>query len=325
MIRLYKSVQPIGFFILPLITLLLWLPGFMKSPFLKDESSGIVYNVIANGLSYLPQFIQVLLAVGLIVFEAIYLNLLLNKYEVLYKNTYLPSLFYVLAMSFSSQVTFFHPILFVNLLMLFVLNKSFSLFKNEAPESAIFDSCFILSLATLFYFPTVMLFVFFLFSLEFLRTFRIREWLIAIVAFSLPYFFLSVFAFCSNTLTPFISDLRSNLSFHKIHMDPVFTNKLNLFILCFLLIFLFSLVKLRTNFYKNSIKTRGEQQILFTYLILVIGAFFLESGTQYIHFTLAAIPVSTFVAYYYMTPKKRLWLYELSFWVLVVLIVQNHF
>jgi hypothetical protein len=26
-----------------------------------------------------------------------------------------------------------------------------------------------------------------------------------------------------------------------------------------------------------------------------------------------------------MTPKKRLWLYELSFWVLVVLIVQNHF
>jgi hypothetical protein len=324
MIRFFKSAQPAVFFVLPVIVIALWSQGFFKPEFLSIQNSGVLYVLICNGFAALPKFVLVLFAIILISFEAIYLNLLINKYEVLYKPTYLPSLFYVLLMSYSSDVIAFHPILLVNLLLLPVLDRTFSLFKNEAPTSAIFDSCFLLSLCTLIYFPSIVLLIFFLAALAFLRPFHVREWAVALVGFLLPLYFLAVYAFCTDSLQQTVHDFSSRFSFYKIEKLTL-SKPLIFFLAYFGFIFLLTIVKLRANFYKNSIRTRSEQQALIIFLLLVGAACFFSEKVSFIHLTLAVIPVSTFVGYFYAAAKKRLVLTEISFWILVALIIRNYF
>jgi hypothetical protein len=325
MIRFYKTINPAALFVLPVIVIGLWSQGFFKPQFLIEGNSGVLYSLFFQGFSALPRVVQVILAMTLITFEAIYLNLLLNKYEVLYKASYLPSLFYVLLMSFSTEVISFHPILLVNLLLMRVLDKTFSLFKNDSPISAIFDSCFLLSLCTLIYFPSVVLFLFFIAALAFLRAFNPREWLVAIVAFCLPFYFFGVYAFWTDTLKQSLIDIASQFSFHTLQLSQGFPQHFAIFLYYFLFLFLLAIGKLRANFYKNSIKTRSAQQVLFIFLALAAGASLFNSQIPYVHFTLVAIPACTFLAYFYISAKKRLLLYEVSFLILAGLIIRNYF
>jgi hypothetical protein len=324
MVRFFKSTQTAALFILPVIVIALWAQGFFKAEFLFAGKSGILYSIIYQGLAPLPKFVLVLFAMVLITFEAIYLNLLLNKYEVLYKPTYLPSLFYVLLMSYSSNVIVFHPILLINLLLLPVLDRTFSLFKNEAPTSAIFDSCFLLSLCTLIYFPSIVLLIFFLAALAFMRPFHPREWAVAFVGFTLPLYFIAVYAFCTDGLKQTAHDFASQFVFYKIER-AMFDKPFIIFLSYFSFIFLLTIIKLRANFYKNSIRTRSEQQSLLIFLFLTGAACFFIEKISFIHFTMAVIPICTFLGYFYTSIKRRLVLTEISFWILVILIIRNYF
>jgi hypothetical protein len=323
-IRFFKSGQPAALFVLPVIVIALWSQGFFKEQFLSIDDSGLFYRLIVKGFSALPRFVLVIFAMILISFEAIYLNTLLNKYEVLYKVTYLPSLFYVLLMSFTSEAILFHPILFVNLLLLPVIDKTFSLFKNESPVSAIFDSCFLLSICALIYFPSIILLLFFFVALAFLRKMHLREWLVALVGFCLPLYFLAVYAFCTDTLSSTFHDFIGYFSFYRIERQTL-AGSMMLFLAYFCFLFLISIMKLRVNFYKNSIRTRSEQRSLLIFLLLAAVASFFLQKISFIHFTLMAIPLCTFLGYFYASAKRRLVLTEISFWILVALIIGNYF
>src|SRR5260221_6707346 len=200
MIRFYKTLQPAALFFIPVITLLFWLPAFFKQDFLVTERTGFIDHLIINAVAVLPKFFQILLAVMLISTEAVYLTLVVNRHEVLYKNTYLPALIYVLLMSFHSGVIVFHQMLFINFILIIVCDKIFYLFKNDNPVSLIFDCGLLLSIASLIYFPCFILLFFFLLVLVILRSVNLREWAIAAVAFLIPYFFLSVYCFMTDSL-----------------------------------------------------------------------------------------------------------------------------
>jgi hypothetical protein len=43
------------------------------------------------------------------------------------------------------------------------------------------------------------------------------------------------------------------------------------------------------------------------------------------HFTMLVIPLSVFLSYYFLITKKRAWLSEVLLWLMLVLIVWNHF
>jgi 4-hydroxybenzoate polyprenyltransferase len=85
-----------------------------------------------------------------------------------------------------------------------------------------------------------------------------------------------------------------------------------------------ALSKLRINFTKNTIKTRNFQRILFFYFFFSCIGFFLMPAFTLDRLTLLTVPASIFLAYYYISAKRRLWLFELSLWVLIALILHNH-
>ncbi len=325
MIRFFKSPQPAILFVVPLIVLLLWLQAFFKQPFIFDKTGGPLYIFFSGLLNNLPTFLQVLITIALITLEAIYLNDILNRHEVLNKNSYLPALVYSLLMSFAFPVLQFHPVILVNIFLLRAIDKIFMLFKNDSPISPLFDSFFLVSIASLVYFPATVILILFLISLAILRQFSIREWMIAIIGFMLPYFFASVYLFYSGQ---FISGWKK--IFNVLipgHIQFGFTVEKPQAILFGLiaLLLLMALRKLIQGFYKNTVRTRNYQQILgLLFVISAASSFFLER-IPFFHITMLALPLSVFISYYFLVANKRIWFSETLLWGLILLIAWNNF
>lgn len=325
MIRFFKSPQPAALFSVPFIILVLWLQAFFKHPVSDKETGMLLFDLLSSVLNLLPAFVQTLIAVALISFEAIYLNNILNRYEVLYKNSFLPALMYTLLMSLALPVLEFHPVILVNLLLLRVIDKTFTLFKNDSPIPSLFDSCFLISIASLIYLPAATMFILFLIALLILRPFNLREWMIALIGFGLPYFFLSVYFFWTDQLSIAWKNIIQN--FVPAHLQFGFTIEKPLMFLFIMLglILLLSLKRLVQHFYKNTVRTRSYQQILILFFIIAAASSFLLKTIPLYQMTILAIPLAVFFGYYFLAAKRRIWFSEMLLWILIGLIVWNHF
>jgi len=325
MIRFFKSPQPTVLFIIPLIILPLWIQAFFIHPFVVTDGGTFLYQAFAGWLAKLPAFLVVFFAFALITLEAIYLNTIVNRHEVLYKQSYLPALLYALLMSMSVTVLNFHPLVLVNLILLRALDKTFMLFKNDSPISPLFDAAFLFAISSLFYLPAILFFILYLIALAILRPFNMREWIISCIGFALPYFFLGIYFFLEDQFTAgwksFFEGLIPRTLPSVFHVDQPM-----LFLLIVVgTLLLISLLKLMGNFYKNTIRTRSSQQILMLFLLVSIASSFWMKAIPYYQITMLAIPAAVFLGYYFLSAKRRIWISELLLWMMIVLIIWNHF
>ncbi len=325
MIRFFRSTHPATLFIIPAIVLIFWWPSILQLPLYNTDESLPLWNGVRNFFSVFPSWANFIILFALLCVEAIYLNYVVNKNEVLYKNSYLPALIFVLFVSATPGLMILHPVYFINLLMIRILDRLFTLFKNELPVSALFDSGFLAGVAALLYFPAVVFLLLLICSVLVLRPFRIKDLLIILIGFFLPYFFLSVYLFWNVEFIGFWSLYLGK--FGNIH--PQFSIEINtsfiVLISYFVVLLILSLFKLKINYRKNVIRSRSYQQIFFIFLMLAGAGLLFTLKIRVIDFVLLAIPFAVFVAYYFVSAKNRIWFYEYLFWGLVGVMIWNHF
>jgi hypothetical protein len=324
MIRFFKSPQPAALFAIPLIIIFLWAERFVSFPFSNDVYTMPLWSLLQDFFKMLPSWLSVLIFVLLISFEAIYFNLLVNRHEVLYRNSYLPALFFALFVSATPEFLTIHPIHLVNLILLRIFDKVFSLHKQNRAILAVFDCGFLAGLAALLYLPAIPFVLLLMFSLSIFRPFNIREWLVLLVAYALPFLFLSVIKFWQHELISFWDSFFSQLLVHPRSFK--FNEELPLLVLAGVLgfILILSWLRLRANYYKNIIRVRTYQQILFFSFVLGIFSLYLSKDFGLIHYVIFAIPVSLWFSYYFVSQKKKLWMVEFLLWVLIGTIAWNH-
>ena len=324
MIRFFKSPQPASLIVIPAIVLILWAQAFMNCFPVMEVSAQPVWKLFLFVFKSLPSGVNWLIMVALVSYSAIYINQISNKHEVLYENSYLPAFVYALFISSVPEFLTVHPIHIVNLIILRVFDKSFSLIKNDSPVPSIFDSSFLAALAALIFFPAFIVIPVMIIALSLLRPFNFREWLIMFIGFSLPYFFVSVWMYWNHDLLYFWKDYLGRF----VHLKPVssivFTPQLITLSGLFGIWMFLGLVKLRMNYLKNVIRARIIQQVLFLFSIFSVGSIFLRQNISVVNFSLLAIPFSIFAAYYLLSAKKRIQFYEIFIWMVIAVIVWNH-
>ncbi|MBP6532463.1 MAG: hypothetical protein KA285_04215 [Bacteroidia bacterium] len=324
MIRFFKSPQPASLIVIPAIILILWAQAFMNCFPVMEVSAQPVWKLFLIVFKSLPSGVNWVIMVALVSFSAIYINQISNKHEVLYKNSYLPAFVYALFISSVPEFLTVHPIHFVNLIILRVFDKSFSLIKNDSPVPSIFDSSFLAALAALIFFPAFIVIPVMIIALSLLRPFNFREWLIMFIGFSLPYFFVSVWMYWNHDLLYFWKDYLDRFIHLKPVINIVFTPQLITLSVLFGIWMLLGLGKLRVNYLKNVIRARIIQQVLFLFFIFSVGSIFLGQKISVVNFSLLAIPFSIFAAYYLLSAKKRIRFYEMFLWMVIAAIVWNH-
>ncbi|TAH40129.1 MAG: hypothetical protein EYC69_12030 [Bacteroidetes bacterium] len=325
MIRFFKSPQPAALFAIPLIVILLWAERFFDFPPAPETYEMPLWTLFALLFTSLPSWINFFIFVSLISFQAIYLNLLANKHEVLYRNSYLPALFYVLLVSAIPSFLLIHPIHFVSLILLRIFDKVFSFHKHGRMILSIFDCGFLAATAALLYFPAIPILLLLMFSLSIMRPFNIREWLVLIIGYLVPFMFLSVLKFWNYELEEFWTQFFAKIMepAGKMHMPS--SLELQVLIVVVLFMLLLSWMRLRANYYKNIIRARTYQQILFFSFVLGIVSIFFSKDPGRINLIILTIPVSLWFAYYFVSQKKKMWFVEALLWVFIASIAWNHF
>ncbi len=321
-IRFFKNNNPSYFFILPLVALVFWAVAFINAPFPSVSHSTLLFDVFAKPITAIP-FINTSVSFILVIASSFFINFVVNESEIVERKTFLPALLYMVFISNNPAMLNFHPGMIANLFIIFAIHKILCAYRKNTVFSEVFDAGLLLSLASLFYFPTIILFPILVFGLIIFRTFQWREWVISFLGVCVPYCFVLTYYFWNDLLKSFWYD---KLAYFVEHERPSFHI---FFPTCLLLItggviVLMSFSKIYGTILSGSQKTKKNMIFFIWFFLLCLGSLFLAPEFYSPYFSVLAIPFSVFSANYFFNIKNEGW-GEILFLLLIASILINDF
>jgi hypothetical protein len=324
LIRAFRSTRFFPVMLLVILSGALWTISYTHSYKVVEGNGMPFYDIVLRLMALLPAWAGPLLGVLLVNLQGIHLNLVLNKHEVLYKQSWLPALLYVVLASLLPAFLWLHPLLFVNTILIFALDKIFSLYKSPGPLSLAFDGAFLLSLASLFYLPAVVLGLFYFLCLLILRPFSWREWTVGILGWLLPFFLAFTWYFLNDQLLLFYEQVFISGIKREIDLRQIFNIGYSFSLAVVGLLFILSLLRLQTNYFKNVTKARLIQQLLVLMIPICLLSVLVSRDEWLFRFSPLALPLSVYLAYYFLSSRK-IWISEALFLLLAGSLLYNYF
>jgi hypothetical protein len=282
-------------------------------------------DILFKYLNSLPSYdsISVISSGILLYLQALMVNYLGNRHQILYKYSMLPALFFVVLNSIYKDQLFLTPHLISNTFIILMIYRLCFLYDYEKPTFPVFDCGAFLGLAILFNYDLILLLPFILIAITTITSFNIRYLFVALLGIFVPIYFLAAIFFMVNRFDMIL--LSFEASFAKTYLkafDLSFKN--NLPWLVILPISASSVVRLQYNFFKNNVKSR---RLLFMMAqLLIFGVLMLFAEDAFYGFALGygAIAGSFSIAYYFLGEKRPV-LKEFLFWLLIISVVTAHF
>jgi hypothetical protein len=323
-IRLFRTSQPMLAFLL-MVPVLVAAYSSYHYHFATVQPNGMpFYDAVIAVLGKAPSWVRLTISLILIYLQAIHLQFILNRHEVLYKESWVPALMYIFLATLLPEFQWFHPMLFINSFLLLALDRIFFLYKNDKPLPLDFDTGFIIGIASLFYLPLLIFILFFGAALILLRPFSWRDWATGIIGVFLPLFF----AFCYYFLNDRFMLLYEKLALSGIkspkNLNEIFKGQYIYSLAVPAVISLLGLLKQFTNFYKNVTRTRLNQLVIFMFAITAALAAVFAETIQLFRFMILVIPAAVWSGYYLLSLKK-IFIAELFFLLLVAGWIYSNF
>lgn len=323
-IRLFKSSQTPPLFLVPVITLLLVLFNIYTQGvvIIKDMNHGVLYALLLdskiNGIKWaVPALIFVLITI-----QAYLFNTLINRFEVLYKNSNIPVIIFIILYGLIPDFLSLSPFILVNTLMPLALWKIFALYKSERPVTRAFDTGFVFSLMILCYLPMALLVVFMYLCIAILRPFNWREWVASALGLATPAILLFTILLVTNKMHLRITEVNTDTWLPVIKLQSLSWHYILPALVIAIILFL-SFLKLYANYSKNVIRMRKFQlcfMLLLIFLLLIILIPVQQSAAR---FSLLIPPLCLFLSYYFIAIRK-VWWFEILSTVFILLIALGY-
>ncbi len=136
------------------------------------------------------QFLFPILCLTIFIFDALYINRIVNESKLFPKPNFLPGMCFILISTFIVPLHQFNAALLASPLILLMLSMIFRLANSSSPASTAFNLGFIGSLASLIYYPCVVFLILAFIGLSFNRPFKLKEWVTVVVGTTTPIYFL---------------------------------------------------------------------------------------------------------------------------------------
>lgn len=270
----------------------------------------------------LSPHLNVILALTLTLFQAFYLNRVVNDFNLLGKPNFLTALMFMTLVSTFIPFLVLSPTMICNFITIWMLQKLFNIYKHADITSIMFDLGLLVAVGSLIYFPFIVMLLLIWASLITFRPFAWREWVAPLMGGTAVYFILAVAYFWLERMDEFYqifvpftyslpTDLHIDIQDYLVLIPVVFA------LIGFLLI-------LKDNFFKSVVHVRKSYQLLFFMLILIFGSFYLNESKSINHFLLCVPLLSIYLAYFF-THAKIKWFYEILYVVILLAIVYLQF
>ncbi|MBL0882224.1 MAG: hypothetical protein IBJ16_02540 [Chitinophagaceae bacterium] len=323
MVGLFRDKSFINIFLLIVLSVVIHFHFLTEPPAIDTNSGtndGLISLILDRYITTWPSVIRLLLYHGLVLVQAIRLNLALNELRMYQSSNYLPAMTYILLTAIIPQWCAISPALVSNSLVIWIFVKLSRLYNHSNPKTLLFNTGMITGLSVLCYHPMAILVGVVLFALAVVRPFRLAEWLILLMGIALPYYFVLSGLFLTNRLPEFQSMVPDfYLGSPEGAAGSVFLRGvigLGVSLLCGLFFWQVSINRMVIQIRKNW----GVMMVMLLTLLPVPFIFQLgglESGI------LCLIPISAFVANAFSNPRN-LSFPNLLFIAIVIIIALNN-
>src|SRR5690606_38463974 len=195
MINQFRKYTPLNILFLSVVGLVLCLGVFLHLPdnlmpvFFEPAISNFTGKLLPEKIS--PEA-NVLITLILTVIQALLLNNVVNRFNLVGRPSFLPALMYMTLASLMLPFLVLSPILICNFLTIWMADKLLSIHRRTEIKPLMFDLGMIVALGSLVYFPFVVMLLLLWCGLIVFRPFNWREWVAIPVGFATIYFMLGV-------------------------------------------------------------------------------------------------------------------------------------
>jgi hypothetical protein len=321
LIKSFKKSGQIDPLILVLVALLLWIDGFL---FFGQHHWTVVapaplYQVVLPFVSNFP-LLQVVLAFLLLLLQAFMINHVTTSKGLMERHTLLPALIYVVLMSSDFNMLALHPVLIANFFLILAINKIFDTFSEKDVPLEVFNVGFLVALAGLFYYPAMLFFFLAVVALFVYMVGNIRGIMATFIGFLTPLLFLFVFFYLTDQLQQRLDAIFSYPQpFLVFYQNYGYYSQAFILVLAGLAFFSFLSV-LFGQAADKPVRIRKRFVVLVWFFAFALLSALVATGFFEVHYAMMLIPLSVFIAVFFMEMKKPFWA-ELSFSLLVLLII----
>jgi Family of unknown function (DUF6427) len=306
-IGIFKQKNPGNALLLLVYALVLKFPVFVHPvlPVLHKEDN-YLYRIIFNALDSFFHNSPIIFSIFtfiLIFTQATLFNRICNYQKILPKPNFLPGMSYILVTSLLPDWNHFSAPLLINSLLIWIWYKMIALYNNNRPDPAIFNIGVLTGVVTLLYVPALFFLLLVFFSLLIMRPFRIREWLMGLLGFTFPYYFLFIILYISNhwnwkSIVPSITITLPGMP-HSIWIT--------LGIVLLVVPFMIGGYFVQGNLNKMLIQVRKSWSLSLLFLLVAIFVILINHADSYENWIVTAMPFAAFhAAAYYYAPNKNL-------------------
>jgi len=292
-IRFFKSSFVSQYVVIGIIGLLLWARSFITPPSIPLPDGPVpLYALLYRLLQSIP-VVAVVAGFLLVLLEAYWLNFILDKHELIPRNSSLSALVFLILMSFTPDLLVLNP---VNLSILFLIIISQNLlisYKKPRHLDRLYAAGFFTSIASMVYFPFILWFGLIIISFFVFRSGKWRQWMSSFIGFVTPFIFLSVFYFWFDTLGQNIAGYWTFICQILVFPNPFQTD---FWILgsCTFLLSLYGLIRFWSGPVEKTVEIRSKTN-LFLWMIFFTMMSFLFSRTMALYHPVLSAPAFTLV------------------------------
>lgn len=324
MIGIFRQKTPTNVLVLLVYALVLKFPLFLHpvAPTLHPEDN-YLYRLILRGLDSVfghSAIVYSILTFIILYIQAILFNRICNYDKLLPKPNFLPGMSYILITSLLPDWGHFSAPLLINSIMIWVFYRMIELYNSHRPLSSIFGIGIWTGIVSLLYIPAMAFLLLVLFGLITMRPFRIKEWLVGLLGFTFPYYFLFLVLY-----------LTSHWDWKSVVPHIVFTlparptyvwTILGMFWL--VLLFIVGGYFVQKNLNKVLIQIRKSWSLLLLYLVVAMVIILINRADSYENWIVMAVPFAAFHAAAWYYPARKTAPLVLH-WLIVAYILAFHY
>jgi hypothetical protein len=269
-----------------------------------------------------PLLLYQIIALVLVISQALIWNSMLNNLRFLPSQNFLPSLIYV---TFTVALPDFISIsqsMIIAFAVLWMLGNVVDIYKKEKQTTATFDLGFAVGLCSLMGAHFILLGLFLVLALLILRPMRIAEWFNFLTGIFIPFFLIGTWCFYQGNYLQFQTNFFRNIVFHINHTTP--------YNAAFIVVAVVTVFMIGLNYFLLNSRTlsrlvliRKFFNVLFHASWVIAATWFIAADRSFAQFYILAIPMSFYFAYYLCIEKTR-WKADLFylFWVAAIVCSQ---
>ena len=205
LLRIFKNNNTAGFLLIPLITVLAWLPGLRRDAVQQmvfDIHPMPLYRLVINYVD-VNSLLATLLAIVIVLIIGFYLIKFNSTYNVLREKSLLPTFLFLLFISCIPVLHRLSPALLSMVFFIPALDKLLASYKTERLSYNYFEASFLIGAGSLMYFNLIYYIILVWVALFILRPVIWREWIFSILGVITPWFFyVSGYFLLHDTIKP---------------------------------------------------------------------------------------------------------------------------